>query len=505
VVAYNLVALTLMAANGLAAVWCARRVGLSRAASLVAGALFESSPYILGQLLGHLNLVGAFGLPLVVGWGWDLLRRERPAWWRFALLGLLIALTTYQVDDYGVYSVLALAIVWLVHPDLGGRRLGVLRWWPRWGLAVVCAVLALAPMLWSLEFGPLAVHAAAATPFATPYLVDALSWFVPDPWGAFAWLAPFWHLAPDIADGSGFPGFGLWAGLVVLVGGLWWANRRRRAADVAELRRLGVPLAVAAAVSGLLSMGPYLHVDGILTPVPLPGLLAAVVPFYRDTLPERVAVLTALFGSLMAAWALAWLWRRLTGHRGWQALLVAVVALVSWVGSEPLPFADTVLPMLPRARAVHAVGGSTLWVPVAIPNTVWGTGITLYMAEAPRTQTPTPEGYVARLPRVTQRRIDQQVVLGYLWGVAQAPNPEAGLAERAAAALPGFLAVDGVCSIVLDTKIVADPEATWRWLRAHTGPGWQVLERTPTWWVLVRPACHGVGGVVPAARALGER
>jgi len=492
VLAYNLVVLASLAADGAALYWCARRMGLPRSGAFWAGWIFLASPYFMGQLLGHLNLVGAWGIPLVVGWGWDLLARRQPAWWRFAVLGVLVALVAWSVYDYGIYATGALVAVWLAHPDLRGRRLAVLRaWWRGWLLAGGAAVVALAPLVAALLVAPLAVHGGAATPFYSPWVVDALSAVVPDPWGAFRFLAPAWHLAPDLADGSGFPGFGLWLG--ALGGVAILVHRRRNGQREPDLERLIWPLGALSALSAVLSLGSFLHVDGIRTPIPMPYILLADVPYVRDTLPERLAVLTALFGSLLTGVVLAWVARWARAHRlGWvpRALGATAVAGVVAVGSAPWPFADTALPRVPHPTAIRAAGGTTLYVPTVVPMTRWGAGIARFMYEAALIGTPTPDGYVSRIPLSTAARIDRSVVLGYLWGIAQTPDPETGLAGAAARALPRYLARHDVCSIVVDAGLLpAAPQAVG-WLRAHAGAGWRVLVDGASWTVLLR---HGHG------------
>ncbi|ACU54809.1 hypothetical protein Afer_1904 [Acidimicrobium ferrooxidans DSM 10331] len=494
VLAYNLALLGSLVADGGAAAWCARRVGLGRGAALVAGAIYLASPFFMGQMLGHLNLVDGAGLALVVGWAFDLFDRADPALWRFGVLGALLALVVWSVYDYGIYAIAAIVVLWFVHPQLASRRLATLvAWWRGWLVLGVVAVVAVAPLLDALLLSPLAVHGGAQTPFSTPWVVDALSFFVPDPWGAFHFLAPVWHLAPNLADGSGFPGAGPWIGLV---GGVAIVVRQRRHGPLApRLERLILPLGLAMLIFALASMGPYLHVDGVLTPIPLPYLPFDAIPFVSDTLPERLAVLTALFGALLGAAVLEWVWVALGRRRHRRLLragLVAAVAVALWVGSAPTPFPDTALPLVPRPRGIAAVGGTTFYVPVVIPTqSAWAAGIALYPYEAAVIGTPTPEGYVSRLPAQTIARLNDSAVLGYLWSVAQPTQPDASLASRAAHELPGYLARHDVCSIVVDRSLLAQPQAAVGWLEAHLGAIWHVFAVNATWLVLVHAPGDG--------------
>jgi hypothetical protein len=105
-----------LAADGIAGYRIARVVGLRPVAAGVAGLSFEGSPYLVGESRAHLHMVGASAIPLVLAVLWSLLARRHPSWWRYALLGGLIALASYDAPDYGVIAVLGSLVVALAHP-----------------------------------------------------------------------------------------------------------------------------------------------------------------------------------------------------------------------------------------------------------------------------------------------------------------------------------------------------------------------------------------------------
>lgn len=333
--AYNTVLLTSLVADGLAMYALARKVGVQRLGAAVAGLTFMSSPYFVAEMLGHLQLVGAFGVPLFLTVLWDLYREPRASLWKYLWLAVTLALTTYVVQDYAVDAVAAGILLLLLHPARPRRR--VLGQWWRWAVAGGAYAIMVAPMVYAMLYGPLAVHGGAPQPLRTPFVVDVEGLVVPEPWGLFTGIAAHWHLAPNLVDGGVFPGFVLWAGAVCL-----WVWRRR----LVGRHRLTVRWAtVGAVLFAVLSLGPYLHLGGRFYAIPLPDRLLAGLPVWQDTVPERLAMMTALFGSVLVGVAAEVARTRLDGMRSQGrgdnrrtviagALLLTVAG--SWTGGFPI-------------------------------------------------------------------------------------------------------------------------------------------------------------------------
>lgn len=481
--AYNLAVLASLLADGLAAFAFARRLRLRGLGAWAAGAAFCSSPYFVGQMLGHLHLLGAYGIPLVLTLLWGLLERPAARLWRYVALGAVLALTCYAVEDYALYAVAACVVVLACHPATYRRGVrGFARDWWRWGVAAGTCLALTAPLVEALLAAPLAVHGnVGATPLRTPWVVDLRAFVTPEPWGLLRSLRPAWSLAPDLADGAGFPGYVVWLAVAVLLLG----HRRLGPADRPALRLA----AAGAAVFAVLSMGPYLHVGGVRLAVPLPDWVLAQLPGWRFTLPERLAVLTALFASLLVGvavnlllgWFAAWhpRWR-------WPAAALAVASLgLILLASAAWPYPDTALPrLIPVAAAtLRASGGDVLFVPAVIPFTDYGTGPVTYMSLDAVIGRPTPEGYVSRLPQVTISRVNHSVALAFLWELAHLPDPCGAAHHRQTSALTRLIRGDGVSTIVLIDAELAHPAADEACLEAlvpgtrpiRAGRGLQVL------------------------------
>lgn len=106
VTAQNVVILASYALNGFASYLLAWTTTRHRRASVLAGLYFQASPYFSGHLLGHFNLIGAWGLPL---FALMLLRAlERQSVVLAAASGVILGLVAYT-DYYYVIYVLVIA------------------------------------------------------------------------------------------------------------------------------------------------------------------------------------------------------------------------------------------------------------------------------------------------------------------------------------------------------------------------------------------------------------
>ena len=150
--AFNTVLILFIALAGCATYALGRRLGLSRWAAWLGGAIFAASPIMTAKETAHLSLVIAAPLPLFL---WALLRVLDSRRTRDALLvGLLVAVAAYSDAYYGVYCALMGAFVigwrftaWTTRPPT--RPLARLAR----GIDVLLAVLS-AVVAWRLLNGP---------------------------------------------------------------------------------------------------------------------------------------------------------------------------------------------------------------------------------------------------------------------------------------------------------------------------------------------------------------
>ena len=482
VAAYNTALLAYWVADGLAMYVFACTVGLPRVSAWLAGLAFMASPYFVGQMMGHLHLVGAFGVPLFLSALWKLYERPRASVGRYLVLAGLLALTTYVVQDYAVYAIAVAVLLLFLHPARPWRR--VLAEWRRWGVAILAYAAMVAPMVYAMLFGPLAVHAGAATPVSTPWVVNLEGLVQPEPWGLFVGLVPGWRLAPDLLDGAYFPGFVLWAAAAVLL-----LARQRLDPRYRTLARLA---AIGTVLFAVLSLGPVLHVGSVTTAIPLPERVLASLPAWRDTWPERLAMLTALFGAILVGVAAQVVRTRLEERaaggsergRGRRMVVMgglALIAAASWSASFPA----TAVPAVPYVRVVQDAGGTVLYVPPMLPNTRMGFGSAEYMYVEAVLNRPTPEGYVSRIPLSTIHQLNASPVLVYLWNLQFTHHYATPLAKAASSGLQAYLKRYDVHSVIFLAQGVARPQHAVAWLRQHLGRGWP-MRRYGTTRVFIR-------------------
>jgi hypothetical protein len=369
-------------------------------AAFVAGAAFTLIPERIDRIDGHWNIHHGWPLPFAL---WLLLRLyDRPTWRRAAALGAMAGAVLLTELTYFVFFVGAALVIaaWRWRATIARAFLGRVA-----AAAAVCVVVTL-PLLVSLlrdlqhhELDHLR-HWGGAELVSS----DLLGWIVPNArhplWGGL-----FAHLSVNFGA-EAYP----FAGLVVL--GLAVAAVAWRATRPA----VGA-WAVIALGSAVLALGPFLHVNGwtgshfsrfgVRYSVPLPFMVFRSLPLLSGLrVPGRFSIMTALALDVMAAVALARLWRDRPSRQQWA--VAAVVLAVTLV--ELLPVANVRLqsPAVPAAYRViqHAPDhDAVLEVPL-----FWRDGFgqygdavqnedSIFLYYATRHGHPVSNGMVARLPQ----------------------------------------------------------------------------------------------------------
>jgi hypothetical protein len=127
IVAYNLLMLAAPALAAYAAYRLCRYVTASLAPALVGGYVFGFSTYMLGHLLGHLNLVLVALMPVAVLLALEhldgRLSRRALVVWLAPLLVLQFGLSTELFVTLAAFAAFALAVAYLVSEAAGRRAL----------------------------------------------------------------------------------------------------------------------------------------------------------------------------------------------------------------------------------------------------------------------------------------------------------------------------------------------------------------------------------------------
>jgi hypothetical protein len=364
--------------------WClyalAREIGLPRGPAFVAGALYLLWPIHLIGLTGHLEKAFVGLLPLSLLAGLRAFDPDRARLWLLAPGAVLLAALLQNGNQF-MFAALGLALLGvqtLWAAEAGERRARLLRLLgAAAGTAVICGPLLIA-IVRVMRSPALQVALGGQAVYYSP---DVLSLLVPSPhqWWT-RWLFPSDTHLPDYVWASTLPGLNptpAWYGTgletavavpitAIVLGAFAWRDRRGRA-------WLLFGLAFA-----LLCLGPRLRVNGTVTPMRLPYVVAKRVPGL-DVMrtPGRFMLLGAVGFALAAGTGLAALGRR---HPARATALVSAAAAAAAVECWPRGWQQTALPQVPpfyQRLAGERPGGAVLdlphgWVP-------WNNHATAYM------------------------------------------------------------------------------------------------------------------------------
>lgn len=450
----------------------ARRFVKWRPAAFAAGLLYGYSPYMVGQGLGHINLVFVPLPPLIMLVLHQLLVRQRGSSLRWgALLGLLIVIqfliSAEVLATTALFSAVALVVLGLADRRSIVDRLR--RAWPGIVVAVGMAAVLLAWPLYDLFAGPQRLpgkvggyrvyHSTlAGTVFPTPLLQFATA----------RMKGIGQRAGANNSENGAYIGVPL---LVLAISGTVF------------LRRRAIRLtALLAAIAYVLSLGVRLHVgiaryDGIGRHVPLPAAVISKIPLLDQAYPARYSLFVALFLSLFLGLAVDAMHEGLEGKAlhfdrrrtagGWMSWLplgVAVVVLLPLVPAWPYPDqGSTQVPAFFTSPAVDRLAPGTVTLVYPYPmNTeiapeLWqATSNLRFRMIGGYFLVPAGSGFQFYTPTLTQ-----SVLTGMLAGQAPAETP----ALRAQ--LLGELRQWHVQAIVAQ-PVGADPIGFFTWLTGRS-------------------------------------
>ncbi len=339
IAAYNVALALGIALSGWAAYLFARRLGGGLAGSLCAGLLYGYSPYMVGQSLGHLNLVIVIFPPLVGLLTYDLVVvQTRAAWQVGILLGLAIAIQVYISEEVAATTVLvALGIVLVIGIDAASRLpLPTVKAHARHALrgallAAGMAIVLAGPAIIFQFFGPDVV----ARVVQLPEVFNPLALILPTTNELLAprSVANLPAVLPvNYAEDDVYLGIPLMA---FLLAGGWVLRRDRR---ILILAGSAVVIAVIALGWGWSELSS--------------------VPILRDVLPNRLSVYTVLLGGSALAVAMG----SVRSRRGSLALTIAaLLSLACFIPALPRPVTTLDVPVrLPAAVARAVPPGSVV-------------------------------------------------------------------------------------------------------------------------------------------------
>jgi hypothetical protein len=280
VVIANLLMVLAMPVSATAGFLVLRRWKVWSPAAAIGGLIYGFSPYMVGQGLGHLELMFLPLPPFIALTVASILQRQGSPRRLGIRLGLLMS-AQYLIAPEVAATVAILAFVavaFLAIRDPAHFREMAHRSSGPAAIAVVVAAVLLAYPVWMLMAGP--QHVAGRTwPAVNPYHNDLLSFVVPGPLQrvSLGMRALGTHLAANsgATEADGYIG----GPILILAGWLAWRSRRRVRMQLAVFLLF---------VTALLTLGPHLAIDGRMTRFPLPFWLLDHLPLLNDILPSRV-------------------------------------------------------------------------------------------------------------------------------------------------------------------------------------------------------------------------
>jgi hypothetical protein len=328
-----------------------RRLARVGAGAVIGGLLFGFGPFFVGHF-GHLNLIFAPLLPLLLWWGYRVFFATPSTPKRDGLrLGAAMGAQVLVSEELAALSIIAGVVAVAVLAVTHREQLKA-RWQPAGrGLAIAAAaatVVCGVPLAFQL-FGPQALPRGGQTGLAHADLASFVRPSVLQALATHAQIAASYRIpSTNGAENTAYLG---WPLLLLLTGVAgWYALRRERFAQWWLASTLIVVL---------LSMGSPIESNGHRI-WHGPWAIAHHLPLLGAAQPVRISLIT----SLAVAGFLAWLIARFRGQRRVAATAVCLIALIPLWPRQPY-HADR-LPSTPRFFTTAAVNtiprGDTLLV-----------------------------------------------------------------------------------------------------------------------------------------------
>jgi hypothetical protein len=358
-------------------------------AAFTAGLVFAFAPLRLGYGLAFLNLYNTEFIPLYVVF---LLRATRGNKWLDRIVaGILLGLNAY-IDFQIAACLIVLTIIYAVYhwidvarrerslPLVSALKNTAIALVPVAAIAAIVALPILAVMAndFAIEGGNyIGVY---KLDYSTARSYDLLSYILPNARSSLYSGVPLKvmnvNAAADPDDETPrSPDRQAFAGYVVLGLALFATCRRWRAA------RLWVLIA---ALFALFSFGPWLHVAGQLTTIPLPFIALHEIPIVNNIrVPMRYGIIVDLVFAVLVALAIKQLQVTLTARRFpllWSGLALLCVPLAILAEYAVLPYPVQAISMSPVYDQIARTPGDFTVLEIPSFNWRWASATELYQA-----------------------------------------------------------------------------------------------------------------------------
>ena len=274
-----------------------RYLKLNYFASFIGGYIFGFSTYEMAQLHGHVFLIYIFPVPLIILL--LLMRFDEKIGRMFfiictsILMVLLLGISLEITTTFIIF--LSLSIIIFILYNL--RKKNILkRIYSLFEDIIIVGIITLIlsfPFVYYLIIGLKNIHGPINSP--TYYSADLLNFLIPTPitrFGRTIFQSIASHFTGNYAEESAYLGIGLF--LITIFSMLEGREKKENWIK---------PFIIITAMLAIFSLGPYLHINGIITKIPLPWHLFDFKPF-NNALPTRFTMYVFL---CIAFWIGLWL------------------------------------------------------------------------------------------------------------------------------------------------------------------------------------------------------
>ena len=349
---WNLLSLLAAPLNAFCAFLLLRYLYKSNAAAFFGGYVFGYSSYVMGQLLGHLNLDFVCLIPLAVLFFVMHVRNNINRYHFLVVMALIILLeagiSTEVLATATLFGFISI-ISFLVFGSGFRRKLFLSSL--HLTLSYIIAAILLSPFLYFLIQGLPDVPKIINSP--TTYSTDLLNYITPTPITRIG-RSIFSSIASRFTGNHAEDGAYIGLPLLLLTA---FSFRDY----VADRKRNGLALLTIFVIIIVFSLGPYLHINGVNTHIRMPWEFFTHIPLIRGALPTRFTNYASLIVAIIIGFWLST--ERATKKRYVTVfasimLIIPNISIYNW-GSQSVPSIFTKLGILNKNNVIVLPFGYT--------------------------------------------------------------------------------------------------------------------------------------------------
>ncbi len=307
IASYNLLIWLAYPLSGTAMFWVTRRYVNHFWPSFVAGLFYGFSPYIVGEGLGHVNLMFIPFPPLIFCALYEIFTNHEHRYrWGVALSLFIIfqyMMSSEILASTAMISLISLMILAIANPNKIKPALTNAA-----GPIFISIIISLAvlfyPIWYSID-GPQHLVAPVQNPMSNPFRADLLGVILPT--NSQKLYPASWRvrgsslLQLDLSENGSYLGIPMLI-LLTTIGIKLWKNRWIRFFLIMSI------------IAWIISLGPYLTIDSHITSIPLPFDIITSIPIFNNMLPSRISMYSDLFIALTLAFSLNQLYKPKYGY-----------------------------------------------------------------------------------------------------------------------------------------------------------------------------------------------